>query len=566
LGTGPINVEYETISDPSFGQAYYIIKETGERVPYQYTGTRDDIKIYKAPDFLDPVSLGEWERINKEIQDILTGKTEVPLQGPRAQRLGDLTHEERDVEAGTQLEQYITFLQQRQRRLMSGQSESTEPPYSGEGAGPAVQPGVDPGTTDTSAQDAIGTAPGGGNAQAVANDQLSAEDWLKQNADPTQYVDPTTGEAGLGAWMKERNRRREKDATTQANVEGPQAETQEKTAAEFLSENPDPTQYTNPTTGESGLGAWMKERDRLRQVERDTPQTETTPDQEIEADPRVDKFLDDILANAGELSPEEEATLRREVQAGVQKALSGISARGLGRSSEALGVITQGAIAEETAVGAAKRDVREKGQQLQLRAAEIMTNRTEADRNYDLAVKSGNLDSLKNAQNQTLLQRAQQLDWSKFEESKKQLEREFGLALDDAELRKFIATGELTMKAIDLDQTNTFRNQNMANEFLLTVREQDIQQHLGLSKLDVEKWIAGENIGVEKMSLALQRAMAMAGIDVETMKIQAMMEMAKEGDGIGAGDVVGWLMTGIKFYMASQTGGASATNPVTGPV
>jgi transposase len=266
----------------------------------------------------------------------------------------------------------------------------------------------------------------------------------------------------------------------------------------------------------------------LRQVERDTPQTETTPDQKIESNEKADKFLDDLIANAGELSPEEEATLRREVQAGVQKALSGISNRGLGRSSEALGVITQGAIAEETAVGAAKRDVREKGQQLQLRAAEIMTNRTEADRNYDLAVKSGNLDSLKNAQNQTLLQRAQQLDWSKFEESKNQLEREFGLALDDAELRKFIATGELDLKAIDLDQTNQLRRTQMANEFLLGVREQDINEKLGLAKLDMEKWMKGEDIDMAKVEVATRKFLTMFGLEHETQMVLAQLQGAKE--------------------------------------
>ena len=75
------------------------------------------------------------------------------------------------------------------------------------------------------------------------------------------------------------------------------------------------------------------------------------------------------MAQHGDISPEEEATIRRDMTAAKDRALSNLSARGMGVGSGAAIAETQGQFATEAAVGQARQHARDVGMQQALQAA-----------------------------------------------------------------------------------------------------------------------------------------------------------------------------------------------------
>jgi len=255
----------------------------------------------------------------------------------------------------------------------------------------------------------------------------------------------------------------------------------------------------------------------------------------------TDQFLTNLMQSVGTLSWEEEATIRRQGSEAIQAALSGASGRGMGRSSEATGMMVQGEFKTQEMLGAAKKSAREQGLAFGLQAAALQTERQTAKNNLAVAMSGQNIELIKNQAGQSLQEylakhqvemdlRGATLDEAKFEQFKLDAEREFGLKLDDQELKKFIETGELTLSAINIDETNRLQQLKIANDFLLTQRDQDIQEKLGISKLELEKWIAGEQIDVQKMATATQKALAMLGYNIQIEQIRAALAAAEATD------------------------------------
>ena len=312
---------------------------------------------------------------------------------------------------------------------------------------------------------------------------------------------------------------------------------------------------TSPADHPGGATAWLNERNALRDAAKaaggDTTTTQTEPtgggsttvtgDNQVEfddvANPTVDGFLNDLITKGYELSAEEEATIRRNVDTAIRSSLSGLSARGLGRSSEAAGAIVQGEIAKEQQVGEAKARVRQEGTEAGLKAVGLIRDAqrlnldtSQAKANYQIASAGQNLEALKNEQNVSFQERALQLKGMETKAQIAMMEKEFGLKIDELEFQKFIQTGELNAKIFDIEGTQRINEMKVANDFILGQTDLEIQDKLGISKLELEKWMAGEQFDLNKLELSLDTMLKKLDLGIEREKIAAALAAA-DADG-----------------------------------
>lgn len=302
---------------------------------------------------------------------------------------------------------------------------------------------------------------------------------------------------------------------------------------------------------------------------------EGTSAEDIGQNENVSKFLDSLINADPELSPEEEGVIRRTVADATQRALSSLSARGLGRGSEAARTILQGEIMADWEVAQKKGELRqqtidnalaaigvEAGRESQ-RAQNFFTyqgqqfDSTVANRNFYLAVKQQNLAEVKNAQDKTFQEAANELAQNYFNLSAdeqaqkvKEFESTFGLALNKQNFEQAMQTKQYDQSVIDSNRSYELNKQAQLNEWLLTTREQDIQETLGMNEIEVRKWIAGEQITLEQASQQIQTWATQLGFEIDMAQIEAGLAQAREAGESAWQQTVGSIASNVLLALA----------------
>lgn len=503
--TAPVTQE-EWETDPIFESDPVSVGYVEKTLDNPLTGGTFSYKEYSPPAYLDPESKAAWEQTNANIQEFLAAVTnpntlseggffnriKQMLEGTDANESGFLVTIKQHLELGNVQDLVIPVIekmQQKQRRLIK-----TTPPPGSQSTPPPVREGEtnvpESGTGGTPGQGAVGDTGTGG-----------------------------IGTGGIDAGTPP-------ETQTKPFEEGELSKTPQQELDEFL--------RTDPTQHPDGLAGWIQERDRLRKAAKETevPQgdpnakTTITEDDKISGETYADSFLKDLIDKGFTLSPEEAETIRREIEGATQKALSGLSARGLGRGSEAAGVIAQGEFETVRQIGEAKARVRKEGTEAALKASQMFEDRLNSDRNYQIATSGQNLEALKNAQDVSFRDRAQQLKEMETGAAIDLMEREFGLKIDELEWKKFIETGELNAKIFDIEGTQRLQEIKIVNDYWLAKSDLELQERLGLSKLDLDRWMAGEQVDLDKASIAITRMFKEMELEIEEAKIRAALAAA----------------------------------------
>lgn len=550
---------------------------------------------YAPPVGLTPSQTQEWETINQRVQgtyDNLRALQQRIVENPDPQ--GFINQVGADpMKFGISLEQWPSMKEKMEQRardmtvsgrlpgeIMQGafddfaefalanletdrlQQKAIMATFQPAGSGTTL-PGAPTGTTTPTQPTGTTTTTAGDSLAGSTAPQGSVANYEKYKGDPSQHPE------GIVGFMRDQNAARAAGVTITGGV-NPEVGGGTTTTTPTTTPNPaqselDAFLQTSPADHPGGIEGWTRQREALKaKVAATTTKTTVTEGDTIKSrstdSALVDDFVTKLIKDGYELSAEEEATIRREMGQATQRALSTLSARGLGRSSEAVGAIVQGEIGAETAVGQAKARVRAEGTEAGLKASalvqsanELNLNKTVADRNYQLATRDQNLNALKNEQDVSFQDRAMDLKELDSAAAIKQMEQEFGLKIDAQAWEQFKQGKELDFTAIDLDQTNTFRNAQLASDFVLKTRDQDIEQALGISRIDLERAINEKRIDLDKMELALSQVFKNLDIEIKREEIRAAVEAA-EGDDSAFAKFMGIMSIGIKGYEAF-TGG-----------
>jgi hypothetical protein len=585
-----------------------------ETVPFvPGAGFTGSAQYYAPPEFLTPGELEEWNKLNLALKrgaqwpDIRNGVAGVVYDGtwrPLASFVADVTKRQREIVAG--------HVVGRSEFEQPGEGPPTFPWENGDGTharhggvrggGPATRRGNVRGE-ETVARGGIGTGEteederqtGTGdtyNEQTDwAEDVLNPPDGTTDTTDTTDTTEEPGGRGGTPGGGTTTTGTPDEDVTTEEEPPGDGGGAGEggtappgwdqaaydslgPNAKAYVDANPDPTQHPD------GAPAWQGGFDAAKALD-DAGDGEdgTGPDDyndfwdqmgdwgddlpddfdpaNIGKDPAVDRFINDLLNADWNLSDEEKFAVRKEVEEGVQAALSNLSARGLGRGSKAVQSITIGEIQARLEIARKQGDLRTDLIEQQLNAVRIQAgreaqsasnfftyrgqeyDRTVADRNFYAWYREQKLDEVRNAQGYSLEQRMMALkedylalDQDKQAEMVRQFNEEFSMAFDAQVFDQIMRGAEFDQSVIDSDRSYELRQTALAMDWLSTQREQDIQEMLGIGKLEMERWIAGERIAIDRMGLALHHLAIMNNMDISLAQINADLAAleAEQGD------------------------------------
>lgn len=312
----------------------------------------------------------------------------------------------------------------------------------------------------------------------------------------------------------------------------------------FTTANPDPSQYT-AADGATGVAAWRRDLS-VAQKQRDAaavtgdtgtaevtpPPPLTTPADQAQQSSVIDDFISHFMQNKGDISPEEEATIRRQMGEAKNQFISSMSAKGMGLSSaEAIGEAQRG-FATEAAVGQAKQHARDVGIEQSLKAAQLGVEKLRDDQGNSVNTYLANLKAQIDTGTLTLegkkvdLARDEvtgklKLSQEQLNETTREFNHQYNLNLTSEQFNEFLQTGRLNLDALTQDQRNALETRTEADRVMLTMRDQDIQQMLGIGKQTLENWLAGQNVDLAQGRLAFDKWAAYEGFKLDQQQVNA---------------------------------------------
>jgi len=524
-GTTPVRRRtYTSPNAQPIGESRFSVrdKETGEIIQ---EGAIEDIfpqhDIFDAPDWLEGESKNQWNDINQQITDLIDGwegrseKANREGGGPTSDGTTREMSEE-DFRAKSSIEEAIKELQEKQKSIIG----TSIPPDQKAGLrGPdglestEIPEDQTPEGGTTTGQDELGDAVETNVEEGSAGERLDPDgegDAGETGGDVTPEA--STAESDLG------------EGTTFS------AETSPEDYKAFIDD-------LGSLASESLLeGATAEDIENLGQNK------------------KVNEFLDKVMDWDPELSSEEKGAIRSRMDKGIQAAVSKLSGAGMGLSSGTVKAIAQGEIMFELEVARAQDNLRTEKLQAALNAAGIETgrekqraenvftfegqelNRDVANQNFYAVTQSQKLEEVKNDQGNTLAERAMEikedylaLDEKKQEDMLKQFEAEFGLTVDKTAFDQMIEKGEFDLSVIDSDRMYQLQATQQINDFMLKATDLEIQDKLGMARIDLEAWVAGERIDLDTVSNAIRRMAVNNQHDVDKAKLEVMLAEIEAG-------------------------------------
>lgn len=366
-------------------------------------------------------------------------------------------------------------------------------------------------------------------------------------------------------------------------------------AKAFADENPNPNQYPG------GVLEWNKAMDAALAQDAGSPTEETTeetteaeePDtwddfmeevfkageglefdfSDIEAltdNPQFQAVIDELLSGTGEISEEEESSIRRRVGESTQRALSNASARGLGRSSEAVKAMVYGEWLADFEVATRDNEISATHNENLKEAAKLLLERSQqkssntfawgglqvqydiANQNYQAAMRDLDITAIRDANNAsiqdrvtTIQEEAQDFTEEQWADTQKQWEAEFGLAFDSEKFKQMITEGQFKLDALDSDRTYHLKQVAIVNSHLEKMTELEITDKFNMSKLELQKWMAGEGFDIDEASLKLQEWGMQMGFELDLATIQAGLQAQRDANEAGWQQQTGQLFTNL---------------------
>ncbi len=291
----------------------------------------------------------------------------------------------------------------------------------------------------------------------------------------------------------------------------------------------------------------------------------------------LDKFIESWLTSNFNLTDEQMATLRRQGGEATQRALSTLSARGMGRSSEVIRAAVLGEHETTRSIAEAQDRKFAQGTAAQLQAANLYLQKRGQDigayfqqmvinvdiavasANYDLAFRQFKLDEIKNDQDVAFRQAAQDLaeqmqiwqqDFSQtqFDAYQQELERQFGLATSEFELKRFIQTGELDLSVFVAEENLHLQEMRDANAYLLEASDQDLRRDLGMGALELQEAMFEGKMSMDNAILLFQKWAKMQDINLSWAEIEVQLAAIEaEGDSSWFSFVSNLAVTAVKF-------------------
>lgn len=303
----------------------------------------------------------------------------------------------------------------------------------------------------------------------------------------------------------------------------------------------------------------------------------------------LDDVFEKLIEEMGGVSDEEKSTIRKKYEVATTKALSGLSGRGLGRGSEAIVAAVKGEIGATAEIATEEREARAQAVEAAKAAGELALesrgqsydayfkqqvvdiDRSVADQNYQLAIQDQNLAELKNAQGHSMDEaklaleerlglRSADLSDAQFQEAQRQFEADFGLRFDDQGFKQWLQTGELNLAVLDLQETTRLNEMRIANDFVISEAGLQLERDLGLAENELQRWIAGEKVDLERASQAIERWGRQMGFDLAEKEILVQLTAIEEG---GPGTLqtlasIGMTIAKFGLLVSGNPGGAAA--------
>jgi hypothetical protein len=213
--------------------------------------------------------------------------------------------------------------------------------------------------------------------------------------------------------------------------------------------------------------------------------------------------------------------------------------------------------------------------QAELERGQLALGQLTADREYQLQNRVQDLAA-------QLGLRGANLEEAKLAQLKDQVEREFGVRIDELELRKQIETGRLDLEIVNSQRKYDLDVTQQRNEWLQSQQSLDLQRTLGLGELELRKYLGDQQTGVQMEQISVQREQQVIekymfdqGLawDKEKLRIQ-IAEARKKAKGsffgklikgiVGAGMAVAGGLTGNPALIAAGINtfaGAAVTQP-----
>lgn len=246
-------------------------------------------------------------------------------------------------------------------------------------------------------------------------------------------------------------------------------------------------------------------------------------------------FLNNLLSQSPDLTPEQRAVIERQANTAMAEVLSGMSARGMGQSSKAAGVMVQGAFKKQEMIAAEQARIRTENTQFGLEAAAQFQSKLQGTRDYLIAKGGLNLETLKNEQGFSIAQRVTALqeevgrgnlalDNAKFQQARTEFNKEFGLQVSAQTFKQALETGQLNLEAVKADSATRIAELQTANDFIARSNETDLQAKLGFSKLELEKMLGGQELDLKRIEQGIEKWKDQMGFDIDMTKLDLELE------------------------------------------
>jgi len=116
------------------------------------------------------------------------------------------------------------------------------------------------------------------------------------------------------------------------------------------------------------------------------------------------------------------------------------------------------------------------------------------------------------------------LDKDKLAEAKREFEAEYLVKVEDQAFMHALQTGQLSLEAIRVDNSQQLALIQEANDVIQKTADRDLEERLGISKLQLTAMLSGREMDISEASLGLQKWMAQMGYQVDLAKIEAGLE------------------------------------------